>query len=151
VIKDWGFSIATVSTELSMDVGDLVLVAHQNPVQTECVSFIEARIERFQMGQGLPAFTMRSTSDQHIIRGDSGGGIWFNGYLVGNNWKTEITSSFKLAGLTGLEKDEQTTGRSVGVQLPTWLANQFEPVDRVKKSRGSGSAFAHRNALDCIG
>jgi hypothetical protein len=36
--------------------------------------------------QGLPVYKLRSLNGQYIQPGDSGGGVWQDGVLVGNNW-----------------------------------------------------------------
>jgi hypothetical protein len=43
--------------------------------------------------KGLPVFKLRSLSGQPLKQGDSGGGVWFRGQLVGNTWATLLTSS----------------------------------------------------------
>jgi len=41
----------------------------------------------------LPAYRLRSLDGQPVIPGDSGGGIWYKGTLIGNNWVTLMETS----------------------------------------------------------
>ena len=42
--------------------------------------------------RGLPAFQLHAADYSALIPGDSGGGLWFNGYLVGDLWAREEVS-----------------------------------------------------------
>jgi hypothetical protein len=49
---------------------------------------VEAIVRSQDVYLGVPIFNLRSTN-RPIIPGDSGGGVWFRGRLVGNNWWTD--------------------------------------------------------------
>jgi hypothetical protein len=77
---------------LKLGAGDQVLVAHQKPGQEDEVAVEPAVIEQRLTFQGLPAFQLRTADGSALIPGDSGGGLWSNGYLVGDLWAREETS-----------------------------------------------------------
>jgi len=49
---------------------------------------LEAEVESIGEYKGLPIFVLRSLDGLPIVSGDSGGGIWQDGRLVGNMWAT---------------------------------------------------------------
>jgi hypothetical protein len=74
---------------LKLGAGDQVLVVHQKPGQEDEIAVEPAVIERRSTFQGLPAFQLRAADGSALIPGDSGGGLWSNGYLVGDLWARE--------------------------------------------------------------
>jgi hypothetical protein len=74
---------------LKLSAGDQVLVVHQKPGQEDKVEVIPAVIDRRVTFQGLPAFQLHASDGSALIPGDSGGGLWFNGNLVGDLWARE--------------------------------------------------------------
>jgi cell wall-associated NlpC family hydrolase len=44
----------------------------------------------------MPVYKLRSLDGQAIQPGDSGGGVWHEGVLVGNNWMVEAISDGNL-------------------------------------------------------
>ncbi len=83
------FQKASLAEGLKLESGDQVLVVHQKPGQEDDVAVLPAVIERRVDFQGLPAFRLHAADGSALIQGDSGGGLWFNGYLVGNLWARE--------------------------------------------------------------
>jgi hypothetical protein len=68
--------------------GDVVQVAHRQPGRRDRVEVMEAVVESVVVYKGLPAFQLRSLDGQPVLIGDSGGGMWHEGRLVGNLWAT---------------------------------------------------------------
>lgn len=67
-------------------VGEIVtLVYRENPAR-EKATLQQAVVEELITYKDLPAYKLRSLEGQPIQPGDSGGGIWFQGALVGNSW-----------------------------------------------------------------
>ncbi|MEJ2596694.1 MAG: hypothetical protein P8Z00_00095 [Anaerolineales bacterium] len=83
------FGEASLDDGLKLGAGDQVLVVHQKPGQEDKVEVIPAVIDRRMTFQGLPAFQLHASDGSALIPGDSGGGLWFNGYLVGDLWARE--------------------------------------------------------------
>lgn len=46
-------------------------------------------VEAITSTDGTPSICLRNVGEQWIGHGDSGGGIWADGRLVGNMWTTE--------------------------------------------------------------
>jgi hypothetical protein len=86
------FPEASPAEGLKMGAGDQVLVVHQKPGQEDEVVVEPAIIEQRLTFQGLPAFQLHAADGSALIPGDSGGGLWFNGYLVGDLWAREEVS-----------------------------------------------------------
>jgi hypothetical protein len=72
-----------------LEAGDQVLVVHQKPGRGDEVAVMPAVIERRLTFQSLPAFQLHADDGSALIPGDSGGGLWFTGYLVGELWARE--------------------------------------------------------------
>jgi hypothetical protein len=87
-----GFPEPSPTEGLKLGAGDQILVVHQKPGQEDEVAVEPAVIERRLTFQGLPAFQLHAADGSALIPGDSGGGLWFNGYLVGNLWAREEVS-----------------------------------------------------------
>lgn len=79
-------SLATVGEVSKVTAGSILVIAHQDPKQNGKVALQEARVDSLTRYENLPAFRVRSLDGQAIISGDSGGGIWLDGQLVGNMW-----------------------------------------------------------------
>ncbi len=79
-----------------MDVrpGDRVLVVHQNPDQNNQIEVIESEIKKLGNFESLPAWVVQSTTET-LRKGDSGGGVWLDGGLIGNNWAVQTSIDWK--------------------------------------------------------
>jgi hypothetical protein len=86
------FLEASPNDGLKLSAGDQVLVVHQKPGQDDKVAVMPAVIEQRVTFRGLPAFQLRALDGSALIPGDSGGGLWYNGYLVGDLWAREEVS-----------------------------------------------------------
>jgi hypothetical protein len=65
-----------------------VQIAHRQPGKRDKVEMMAAKVEAVIEYKGLPAYQLRSLDGQPVLVGDSGGGMWFEGELVGNLWAT---------------------------------------------------------------
>jgi hypothetical protein len=57
---------------------------------------MDAVVEAIELKQGKKILVLRSVKGESIVPGDSGGGIYYNGQLVGNMWSTiaeEVTTT----------------------------------------------------------
>ena len=70
----------------AVQVGDKVLVVVRRPDTSHQVEIQEAVVESVEDQYGLPSLTMRRLNGKPIEPGDSGGGVWMDGQLVGNLW-----------------------------------------------------------------
>ena len=69
-----------------------MLGVHQKPGQEYKVALMLAVIEQRVTFRGLPACRLHTSGGPGLIPGDSGGGLWFNGYLVRDLWAREEVS-----------------------------------------------------------
>ncbi len=74
--------------------GVRVLAVHQSLEDYKQIEVIETEITGSRTFESLPAWTKWS-KDSYLRWGDSGGGVWLDGKLVGNNWAVENTYNWK--------------------------------------------------------
>lgn len=79
-------SLVTMGEVGKVTSGSILVVAHQDPEQNGKVALQDARLDSLTRYENLPIFKARILDGQPIISGDSGGGIWLDGQLVGNMW-----------------------------------------------------------------
>jgi hypothetical protein len=68
--------------------GDSVWVVYHQTGNRSEIGLLEAKVESIGEYKGLPIFVLHSLDGLPIVSGDSGGGIWWDGQLVGNMWAT---------------------------------------------------------------
>lgn len=68
--------------------GDVVLLAYRQRDGERGISIMEATVENPDTRQGKPIIRLKSSNGESIVGGDSGGGVWLRGNLVGNMWTT---------------------------------------------------------------
>ncbi len=78
--------------------GAIVEVAYRQGGNRQEIGSLRAVVESVAHYKGLPIFRLRSLNGQPVLPGDSGGGIWFNGKLVGNLWASLAVGSQPVAG-----------------------------------------------------
>lgn len=113
--------------------GDTVIVAYRQTASGDQVAVLEAIVDSVFMFQGLPTYKLLSLDGQPIRGGDSGGGIWHDGELVGNMWATvEVENSPILALFVSNEgaTDLMPTNKSMAAALSMNL--QFSPSSRLE-------------------
>jgi hypothetical protein len=96
--------------------GDHVQVAFRQPGNRQRVDVLDAEVVSIGSYQGLPTVNLRSLSGQPITPGDSGGGVWLAGKLVGNSWMT-IMNQVVVGGDSNVT-DPVSTDRSFAALLP---------------------------------
>jgi hypothetical protein len=77
---------AELGSSQGVQVGDRVLVVVRRPETPHQVEVLEALVESVEAQLGLPSLTLRRLNGKLIEPGDSGGGVWVDGRLVGNLW-----------------------------------------------------------------
>ncbi len=106
--------------------GEVVFLAYRQTPDLKNIAIIEATVETVFTFRGLPAYTLRSLNGEPIKCGDSGGGVWHEGELVGNLWATvEVEKDPITAILTG-DADQSSlkaTNKSFAAVLPTITPN----------------------------
>jgi hypothetical protein len=80
--------IATVGDNQNVVLGDVVHVVRHEPGSETQVGFLAAQVTAVNEDGQHSVMTLQSANGQSIEPGDSGGGIWSDGALVGNMWMT---------------------------------------------------------------
>ena len=108
--------------------GDVVLVAQREGPERKEATLVEAEVESVTTFQGVPVFRLKGLEGRPVQGGDSGGGVWYEGSLVGNLWNTIMAEStrFTLFSLVKLDeaKYEPTDGSTAAI-VP---AGQLEAI-----------------------
>lgn len=109
-----GLSItpSNLSIERNVPDGDTVTMVHQDPKDINRVAALQAKVISHKIDQGQPVFELKVLGSGKIIKGDSGGGIWYQGKLVGNSWST-ITKTWQFS---------VTAQTTIAAQLPVSLS-----------------------------
>ena len=81
--------------------GDRVQLAYHASANRQVLAILEAEVVSIDQYKGLPIFILRSVNGQPVLQGDSGGGIWQDGKLVGNMWATLVKDTRSNASQTG--------------------------------------------------
>ena len=101
--------------------GTVAGVVH-HPVRGEMTVGVQAQIVIEQTGSmSAPVYVLRSLNGQAILPGDSGGGVWVDGSLVGNLWATvmvPVNAQPRDLHPTIREGDWQYTDESIAAILP---------------------------------
>ena len=101
--------------------GEVVFLAYRQAPDLKNIALIEATVETVFTIQGLPVYTLRSINGEPIKGGDSGGGVWHEGLLVGSMWATvELEKDPIMAILTGDTEPStlKPTNKSYAAILP---------------------------------
>jgi hypothetical protein len=87
---------AKIGTMPNDSAGLWVQVMRKTPELSNAIGVMDAVVEAVELKQGKQVFVLRSVKGESIVPGDSGGGIYYNGQLVGNMWSTireEVTTT----------------------------------------------------------
>lgn len=136
--RDKGTMILTAPAELPLDQaaflthekiqpGNVVTVARQQkntdgPITIETMPATIIAIDQYE---ARPIYILHSLDGQPIVQGDSGGGVWWHGRLIGNIWATEMVTGWRL-GYWSIKAND-TTDTSLTAQFPH-LSPQGEAV-----------------------
>ncbi len=101
-------------------VGDFLQVVQRNSVERYQLDVVLAEVITIDTYNGLPVIRFRLLNGDMIKEGDSGGGIWYKGDLIGNTWGMYVEE--KSNPLTG-SKMVQT---SIAAQLPMYYLEFLE-------------------------
>jgi hypothetical protein len=86
------------------------------------VAFLRAEVVSLAKEAGLEALKLRSLTGEPVVRGDSGGGVWLDGQLVGINWKTDVLVVWGWALLSDGLNPERPQDTSLAAAVPARLA-----------------------------
>ena len=83
---------AELGEDLNMVRDDIVTLVRQRPDDPGQVEVLQGRVLRMKNYKGLAVIKLAILDDAMLVPGDSGGGIWLNGKLVGNTWASFINT-----------------------------------------------------------
>ena len=109
-----GTAVLSRSETIGQD--DVLLLAYRQP-ETMQVDVVPVLVEELKGYQERPSFYLHSLHDEAIVGGNSGGGLFANGKLVGNMWITLVTQEVTRATGTAVGPEKQTS-LSIAAQLP---------------------------------
>jgi hypothetical protein len=124
----------TAGDPLQLQAGDIVLVAQREGLERKEVALVEAEVESVTAIRGVPVIRLLGLGGQPVHVGDSGGGVWRDGKLVGNLWYTSMARSKRLALFSWLKSDEanlKVTDESYAALYP---AGQFTALQESLES-----------------
>jgi len=99
----------------SIEKGAVVQVVHRRRDGQGGVATVEATVQGIEFIDGVPTLKLRSANGHVIVPGDSGGGIWYEGELVGNMWMTvtmDVAGQVSSANGEGESKIEKNWSRA---------------------------------------
>jgi len=114
----------------TLNPGDIVHVVHHSSDQENQISILAAEIIDHEIFNGVPMLSLRSLNEQSIEPGDSGGGIWVDGYLAGNLWMT--VREAKQYWWQSEPSDHDETAFSLAAGLPVELIDLVETLLQVE-------------------
>jgi hypothetical protein len=97
--------------------GAVVYVARHEPDDPLRVNLMAAKVVAHKTQNGVRVFKLISLDGAVVLHGDSGGGLWYKGKLVGNTWMTFIDLR------RSTETKEIYLDRSTAAQLPESIVN----------------------------
>jgi hypothetical protein len=105
--------------------GGFLLIARQLGGEPSRVGFIQSEVISLGQTQDLPVYNLRSLGGEAIVQGDSGGGVWYNGKLVGNTWKGEY---YILLRWDALKSGRLAERASIAAKLPDGILDVLTGV-----------------------
>ena len=130
---------AITGDPLQVQVGDIVLVAQREGSERKEATLIEAEVESVTAIRGVPVIRLKGSDGHPVQGGDSGGGIWRDGKLVGNLWYTAIaksTGSTHFSWLKSVEADVEATDESYAAIFPAEQIAAIQDLLASKDGRG---------------
>jgi len=89
-----------------VEVGETVEVVYRESPAREKAAIKQAVVEEIAIYNDEPVYKLRSLDGQTIQPGDSGGGIWYKGCLIGNNWTVTAKSIRTVNTSTSAEEEK---------------------------------------------
>jgi len=106
----------TNAAETINEADDVLLLAYRQP-GTMQVDVVPMMIDEMKLYHGRQSFYLRSLHNEAVVGGNSGGGLFVNGELVGNMWITLVVQEVTRATGTAVGPEQQTN-LSIAAQLP---------------------------------
>jgi hypothetical protein len=136
-----GIVPASLSTGEAIVPGSIVQLAYRPVEDRQHMDVLVALVESINDREGRPILNLRSLDGQSVIKGDSGGGVWFNGQLAGNLWRAvTVETTLQETRIWGSREITVTTADS-------FIAARF-PLDAQALENMIGTSVASEIAAE---
>lgn len=113
------FSQAVTAQRQPLSADEQVLLArHQVGVDT--VEVVAARVTAVTDRNGVPAYQLQHLDGSPVVEGDSGGGIWLNGQIVGNMWRNVAVETVQLVDGAEVITSQNLSANSIAAAFPNY-------------------------------
>jgi hypothetical protein len=109
----------------SLSLNNQVLLARHQAGYAE-VEVVAAQVTAVTDRNGVPAYQLQQLDGSPVVEGDSGGGLWFEGQLVGNLWRNVAIETVQLANGESFDSTQQITANSIATAYPN-LTTLIQP------------------------
>ena len=89
-LPDYVRAVRAAADQRSADEAQTLAIAYWQPEAGQQVSVEPVTIEKIEDCQGNASMKMRSVNGRVVVQGNSGGGVFLDGQLVGNMWETIV-------------------------------------------------------------
>lgn len=113
----------------TLQVGQIVTIAYHAGEGHNQVGLLRATIVELSDEYGVGTFKLQSLNGTVILPGDSGGGIWLDGKLVGNMYLTEWVYDWRFWMWDALKPSQKYLNTSDAAQLPAAFQSLFSNED----------------------
>jgi hypothetical protein len=94
LLNNRGLTVAQIGSKQTASWGDAVAVVYRNP-DTWNLEVRTMVVRETADYHNHPSYILQSSDDTIVVPGNSGGGIWHNGALVGNMWTTMVADNLE--------------------------------------------------------
>ena len=101
---------------------DMVTLAHRQSHSGQ-IGVAKMRVQKEITYKGQPVYRLTSLNGEVVIEGNSGGGVLFDGQLIGNMWGTIMVEEVSRVSGSGAGSPQQTSF-SLAAQLPEAVVGQ---------------------------
>ena len=151
VYRDSGTMILNVPKAMTVDsiplkynnpivkINDVVFLMHNDVDTNGEIVFIPAKISTIENNNNVPTLSFESLGGESIDLGDSGGGIWANGQLIGNMWRTTQSEKVNLqtGEITKIVGTNKSTGAALSATIQMIIDLNFEEGE-MPEAQGKG-------------
>jgi hypothetical protein len=101
--------------------GQVVLLARRQPGDTSKVEVIQATINAAEQYEARLPWRLETPNDPPMAPGDSGGGVWLDGQLVGNLWARHKAIDWRIWTWDSLAPEEIATRDAYAAPYPVQI------------------------------
>jgi len=116
-----GLAPVNLGDSQRVTLGQVVLLTRRQPGDTGKVEVIQAVVKAEEQYEARPAWKLETLHDTPIAPGDSGGGVWMDGELVGNLWARHKAIDWRIWTWDSLEPEETATRIAYAAPYPVQI------------------------------